>query len=207
MKTASEAHEIVEEYLNKVRKGLRGLREEQIREIVAELRSHILERASSGGDVTAESVKAAVQVLGSPAELARDYARDDVLARAETSRTPLRLLDSLFGWATMSVAGFVVLIITVLGYFLGAAFVIVAALKPFHPATAGLWSLSDRPGDLELSLRMGFGTVPANGHELLGWWIVPLGLVLGCGLVILTTLFALWCVRIYRRSRALPSLR
>lgn len=203
MKAAVEAHDRVEGYLNEVRKGLRGLREEQLTEIIAELRSHILERAAGGGDLTAEGVNAALRALGSPAELAREYATDEVLARAEISRTPLRLLDSLFGWATMSLAGFAVLIVTVIGYFFGFVFVTVAVLKPFHPATAGLWSLSDRPGDTELSLRMGFGTIPVSGHEVLGWWIVPLGLVVGCGLGIVTTRFALWCVRMYRRSRAL----
>lgn len=204
MSAAGEAEQRIESYLNDVQKRLRGLGSEQTREIIAELRSHILERAAAGGGLTTDGVTAALEALGSSEELAREYAKDAVLARAEISRTPLRLLDGLFGWATMSLAGFVVLIITVLGYFLGAAFVIVAGLKPFHPATAGLWSLSDRPGDLQLSLRMGFGTVPATGHELLGWWIVPLGLAAGCGLVVVTTRFALWCVRMYRRSRGMP---
>jgi hypothetical protein len=51
---------------------------------------------------------------------------------------------------------------------------------------------------------MGFGGAPASGHELLGWWIVPIGLVGSCALLMLTTNFALWCARQYRRSRALP---
>jgi hypothetical protein len=101
----------------------------------------------------------------------------------------------------MSIAGFLVLIGAITGYFVGVVFLLVALLKPFHPATAGLWALPDGADDLELSVRMGFGAAPSNGHELLGWWIVPLGIVVGCGLVILTTRFALWCVRVYRRSR------
>jgi hypothetical protein len=39
---------------------------------------------------------------------------------------------------------------------------------------------------------------------VLGWWIVPLGLVAGGALAMLTTLFALWCARQYRRSHVLP---
>ena len=201
--SANEAQKRVEEYLKQVRRNLRGLREEQVLEITAELRSHILERASRGGELTIGSVLEALDRLGSPEELAREYATDALLARAEISRTPLRLLDTLFGWATMSAAGFVVLIVTISGYFLGVVFLLVALMKPFHPATAGLWALRDSTGDLELSVRMGFGLRPSNGHELLGWWIVPLGLVVGCGLVVGTTRFALWCVRMYRRSRAL----
>jgi len=203
MTAASKAQQRIDDYLNELQRRLRGLGKEQTREIIAELRSHILERAGEG-ELSVDRVSTVLKSLGPPEELAHEYTQDEILARAEISRTPLRLLNSLFGWATMSVAGFLVLLVTVIGYFLGVVFVVVAASKPFHPATAGLWSLRDRPGDLELSLRMGFGSVPANGHELLGWWIVPLGLVIGCGLGILTTKFALWCVRMYQRTRLRP---
>lgn len=203
MNVAGEAQQRIERYLRDVRQRLRGLREEQLADITGELRSHILESASHGGEVTIEGANAALEALGSAEELAHEYAKDEVLARAEISRTPWRLLDSLFGWATMSLAGFVVLMVTISGYFLGIVFLLVAALKPFHPATAGLWALRDRAGDFELSIRMGFGVAPSSGHELLGWWIIPLGMVAGCGLVVGTTRFALWCVRIYRRSQGL----
>jgi hypothetical protein len=90
------------------------------------------------------------------------------------------------------------------GYFLGGAFILCAVLKPFHPATAGLWILPDGAADITYSLRLGFSSVPTGGREVLGWWIVPLGLVVGGALVISTTLFALWCARQYRRSHVLP---
>jgi len=195
----------IEDYLKQVRSHLRGVRDEQAVEIVAELRSHILERAAPADELTIEGVNAALQTLGAPEDLAHEYARDAVLARVETSRSPLRLLDSLFGWATVSAAGFLVLIVTFTGYFLGVVFLLVALLKPFHPATAGLWLLHAGAADLELSVRMGFGTAPSNGRELLGWWIVPLGLLLGCGLIVLMTRMALWSVRTYRRARPLLS--
>jgi hypothetical protein len=203
MSAYGEAQVKIEEYLSKVRSRLRGLRDEQVSEIIAELRSHIAERAAPAGELTVDGVSAALRTLGSSEELAREYATDEVLARAEISRSPLRLLDSLFAWATMSVAGFLVLIGAITGYFVGLVFLLVALLKPFHPATAGLWALRTGADDLELSMRMGFGAAPGNGHELLGWWIMPLGIVIGCGLLILTTRFALWCVAMYRRSRRL----
>ncbi len=201
----SAAQQRIEEYLKQVRVHLRRVRKDQVLEIVAELRSHILESASLQGDVTLDGVNAAIQALGSPQDLAREYANDAVLARAETSRSPLRMLDSLFGWATVSVAGFLVLIITIAGYFLGIVCLMVALLKPFHPAAAGLWVLPNSPDDMEISVRMGFGTPPSNGHEIIGWWIVPLGLLVGCGLIVVMTRFALWCARMYRRSRPLPA--
>jgi hypothetical protein len=130
---------------------------------------------------------------------------DELLARAEVSRSPVHILNSQFRWARLSVAGFFVLLGSIVGYFLGAAFILVAALKPFHPETAGLWVSQDATGDLVYSLHMGFGSAQGGGREVLGWWIVPIGLLVGCGLVILTTRAALWCVQQYRRSRAMPS--
>ena len=132
------------------------------------------------------------------------YVTDELLARAEVSRSPIRVLESLFRWASLSVAGFFVLLGSIAGYFLGASFILVAALKPFHPETAGLWVTRDATGDMAFSLHMGFGSGQVGGREVLGWWVVPIGLLAGCGLVILTTRAALWCVQQYRRSRAMP---
>jgi hypothetical protein len=193
----------IEAYLSVLRRRLRGMNDESAREIVKEMRSHITDKASANGEPTVASVNAALDALGSPEELAAEYMTDDLLARAEVSRSPARILESLFHWASLSAAGFGVLLGSVVGYFLGIVFVLVAVLKPFHPHTAGLWLIPDVAGDSEISLRLGFGNAPTSGRELLAWWIVPIGLVVGCGLVTLTTRFALWCASRYRRSRGM----
>ncbi len=204
MAISGDAQQRIEAYLGRLRRRLRGMNDEDAREIVEELRSHITDKAAASGQVTAAGVDAALAGLGSPEELASQYMTDDLLARAESSRSPLRILESLFRWASLSVAGFLVLLGSIAGYFLGVVFFLCAALKPFHPHSAGLWILPDSAGDASISLRLGFGSAPAGGREVLGWWIVPLGLVVGCGLVMLTTRFALWCARQYRKSRVLP---
>jgi hypothetical protein len=104
----------------------------------------------------------------------------------------------------LSVAGFLVLLGSMVGYFLGVVFILVAALKSFHPRTAGVWVLPNGADDFNISVRLGFGSAPLEGREVLGWWIIPIGLAAGCALVMLTTRFAIWCVRQYRKSRALP---
>ena len=204
MTMATDAQQKIEAYLTILRGRLRGLNAEDDRDIVEELRGYILDKASVAGEVPTAGVDAALAALGSPEELASQYATDALLARAEVSRSPLRVLDSLFRWASLSIAGFLVLLSCIMGYFLGVVFMLCAVLKPFHPQTAGLWMIPDRNGGFEVSLRLGFGSAPVGGHEVLGWWIAPLGLVVGCGLVILTTRFALWCARQYRRSHLLP---
>ena len=204
MAMTDDAQQKIEAYLDRVRERLRGLSQEEAREIVEELRSHITDKASASGAVTTSAVDAALEGLGSPEELASEYVTDELLARAEVSRSPFRILGGLFRWASLSVAGFLVLLGSIVGYFLGGAFMWCAVLKFIHPQAAGLWAYHDNAGDLVFSLRMGFEGAPAGARDVLGWWIEPIGLAGGCALVILTTRIALWCVRQYRRSRLLP---
>jgi len=204
MTMSSDAQQKMEAYLGRLRQRLRDMNDEDAREIIEELRSHITDKATAYGEITAAGVDAALAALGGPEELASQYMTDDLLARAEVSRSPVRILESLFHWASLSVAGFFVLIGAVIGYFFGAVLILVAVLKPFHPHTGGLWIFPNASGDFEMSFRLGFGSVPAGGRDVLGWWIVPIGWMAGWGLVMLTTYIAVWFVRQYRRSRVLP---
>jgi len=181
-----------DEYLRTLRRRLRGFSD--VDDVVDEIRSHILDKVEGGANL--EDVLAR---LGTADELASRYIADAALARAEVSRTPIGVLDALFRWATFSAAGIFVLIATIIGYFIGGALLLCAILKPFHPQTAGLWKVPDG-----VSLRLGFGTPPPGSTDVLGWWIVPIGLIAGAVLVALTTRFALVCVRQYRKSRQLP---
>lgn len=201
---AGDAQQRIEAYLVRLRVRLRGINDQDVGEIVEELRSHILDKSSVSGEVTAGGVSETLAALGTPEELASEYITDNLLARAEVSRSPVRILRSLFRWASLSVAGSFVFMGSIVGYFLGVAFILCALAKPVHPRTAGLWIFPAGADDSTISLRLGFGSAPVGGRDVLGWWIVPVGLVVGCGLVILTTRFALWCVRRYRRSRVLP---
>jgi hypothetical protein len=191
----------VEDYLARLQKRLAGLSREEAADIVGELRSHILEKASVQGEADPAAIENVLAALGSPEGLAAEYMADDLLERAASERSPLLLLRGLLRWASLSLAGAFVLLGCMVGYFLGACFTLCAFLKPLHPRTAGLWRLADQYGSY--SLRLGFGPVPAGGKELLGWWMVPVGLLVGGGLCLLTTQIALWCVQQFRRSHAL----
>jgi len=198
---ALAAREKIESYLGKLRARLRGLANEEVNDIIEELRTHILEKSTVNGELGTGQVEAALARLGTPEDLASEYMTDAALAQAEVSRSPLHILASLFRWASLSVAGFSVLISSLVVYLLGAALILCAVLKPIHPQSAGLWSFHDNSGDLNLSLRLGFGSAPSHGHDVFGWWIMPVGLVAGLGLVMLTTRFAIGCVRLYRKSQ------
>ncbi len=204
-KLDGDAQQKIDAYLFRLRARLRGINEQDVHEIVEELRSHILDKIGTEDVSAGAAVDATLSALSSPEELASEYMTDNMLARAEVSRSPVRILASLFRWASMSIAGFFAFLASIVGYFLGVSFILCAVLKPVHPQTAGLWILPAGSDDLLMSLRLGFGTAPPGSRELLGWWIVPIGLLVGCGLVMLTTRFGLWCVRQYRKSRVFPA--
>src|SRR6202030_1304129 len=97
-----------------------------VAELVAELRGHILDKLDIACDATPSQVDSILAALGTPEELAGEYITAKFIAGAEVSRSPLHILASLFRWASLSVAGFFVLLGSVLGYFFVAVFILVA---------------------------------------------------------------------------------
>ena len=203
MNNANDALQKIDAYLERLRKNLRGLTPEETHEILQELRTHILEKSEANGEVSPEAVDSALSSLGSPEDLAGEYLTDNLFLRAQASRSPLRILKGLFRWASLSVAGFCVFFSCLFGYATSAVLLWCAILKPIHPATDGLWVSNDAEG-LDFSFHLGFGTPSPNSREVLGWWLIPIGLVGGYALLMVTTRFALWCVGRYRQSRPLP---
>jgi hypothetical protein len=97
-------------------------------------------------------------------------------------------LRSLFRWVTLSFVGLAVFLVSVVGYSIGGAFVMFAALKLIWPHSTGLWKNSYPDGTWSLYLTCSTGQ-PPHGQELLGWWLIPIGLFLGGGLLFLSFLF------------------
>lgn len=198
MTIAQAAAQRIESYLNEVRAGLRGIPSAQAVEIVQELRSHILDRALTGGDVTEAAVAAALERLGRPKEVAAMYVAENIVTRAETSFSPWLVLKGLFRWAGISTAGVFVFFGALTGYVLALSFTLSALMKPFAPERVGLWVRED---DYSLVV-LGMTDAPHSATELLGWWIIPVGLMVGIGLFLLTSQFSLWSLRKFQQMRA-----
>jgi hypothetical protein len=184
-------------YLAQVQRRVGGLPDAEVREIVAELRAHVLDKV--GGDHTPASIEAAIAELGSPREIARVNITERIVARAEASRSPWSLLGGVVRLAGLSAYGAFAFIVSLLGYGLAGAFLLTALAKPFKGAHAGLWRIAGPDGDVSWSLG---STSNPQGQEVLGWWIIPIGLVAALVFGWLTYRFDLFSLRLLgRRAR------
>ena len=198
MPPANNPQNRIDEYLRELQSALGGLPEEQIIDILQEIRTHLCDSVTSNGQITDASVTAALQRVGKPTQIAAMYLTSSIIQRATTTRSPWLVLHGTFRWAALSAAGIVALISSLIGYTLAAIFTYCALAKAFRPERVGLWRYSDP--DLTYSLHLGL-VAPPLGTEVLGWYIVPIGLVLGIGLFLLTTQLALWTMRKFFRTR------
>ena len=185
----------LESYLSRVRIALRGLPEREIDDILRELRSHVDDYAGKDG----LGVEAALQSLGDPVDLAQSYRSENQMVRAECSGSPLIILQGLRHASTGTVGRVTLTALYVLGYF-GMGTLWAGALeKLLAPSRGGLWYT---PGDVwSITLVVG-GYPPAGARELLGWWLVPMAVLAGCGVKYGSDRIAQWWIGRYRRSKA-----
>lgn len=179
----------IERYLLRLRNALGRMPDSEKSEILSDIRNHIEERLSDASSGQAEIVAETIAALGSPESLAASYQRERLMARATASAAPPLLLHATFQWALTGIRGFLAFLTLLLGYAFGLGFLICAILKPFLPSQVGLWL--DPP-----AFTLGVLTAaPRGGRELLGWWIVPIGWILGPLLLIGTTRLVQWLLR------------
>ncbi len=179
---ATETH--VNNYLARLRASLTGITVSEREDIVEEIRMHIRERS----DDLAADANAVLAALGSPEDLGQQYRTGLLVQRARTSRSPLLILRAALRWATTGVEGFLVFVIALVGYALGGGFILLALIKPLFPANTGFWV---GPNQFSFSFRTAASmTNPASPvHEVLGWWLIPVCLVIGALSLALTTKF------------------
>jgi hypothetical protein len=183
-------------------------------EMIQEVRSHLLERIEAEPHVTERGVKEILRAFGDPAELASQHKTGTMLRRAVASRSPWVLLRSTLRWATTSTIGLIAFLVMVTGYGSAAVCYLSVFLKPLFPTRIGLWLRPENTVTLGywdgrfsgteaygISVRppvsFVLGTLgPTDGpvRELLGPWLLPLGLLCGGLLVIATTLLTRWFI-------------
>lgn len=192
----------MEAYLAALRRQLRDLMDEDVRDIVEEIHAHILDRTS--GDSSPDQLADTLAALGSPQQLALRYHTDELVQRAQLTRSPALLFRTLLRWAALSVGGMAVFMLSGIGYCIGGILCAMAFLKAFFPRQAGL-NIEYSQGHL-LSAGFGAGSGPHTGHDPIGLWLIPICLVLGSAILFLTFRLGMWSLRWFARPRRQPEL-
>jgi uncharacterized membrane protein len=186
---AAMAH--LDTYLAQVRRNLKGLSEAEVREVLLELRAHVLDRVE--GHLTPGTVETALAALGSPRDVARANVTERVAAVMETDRGFFGVLVAVVRLAGLSLAGFVLFMVSLVGYAMAGGLLFVAGAKVVEPSEVGFWHSGD-------SWILGTTSHPNSGAELMGWSLVPLALLAGLLIGYLTWVFGRFCVRAMSRS-------
>lgn len=192
---AAMAH--LETYLQQVQRYLKGLSQAEVREVLLELRAHVLDKVE--GQMTPAAVEAALAALGSPREVARLNVAERVAAVMEQDRSLLGVLAAVVRLASVSVMGVVTFFASLIGYAVAAAFLFVAVWKPFDPAHVGMWRSPEAKGGWSFVLGT-IDDVPGS-QEMLGWTIIPVSLA--CAFVAgwLTWRLGVFAVRLMAATR------
>ncbi len=182
---SDEANKILENYLAELKLKLKNLpvseRQETLNEIHSDILSELQEQIAENPSNEIKFLLSILDKLGKPFEVA-----DEILSRKLTSfqkQYPRRLLTftskALLGALVVSFTSLFSLIL----YFFGILNLAMALLKPFIPERIGLFIVNQSfhsYGILLKSSLAGTGTTRIQAtSELLGYWIIPIGIILG----------------------------
>lgn len=171
------------EYARKLRWALSTLPEAERDGIVAEMRSHVLDRVDAGA-----TVDEALAALGTPEAYARAFRDSYTVATAISSRSLPQVLSALLHNALRSAAVAVSAIVIFVAWAFAAMAVHLAVLKITDPAHVGLWK-SDR------FFFIGIIDDPSTGQELLGPWLPAIALLFILIAWGLTHALGVWALR------------
>lgn len=174
---------LLADYARKLRWALSALPEKDRDDIVAEMRSHVLDRVDAGA-----SLKDALAALGSPEEYARGFADAHAVASALSSRRTPHMISALATGAARNVAAAGAGILILLTWVVAALISYVAILKISDPTHVGLWKGGR-------NFFIGIIDDPSTAKELLGPWITPLALVVVILAWLITRALAVWALR------------
>ena len=91
------------------------------------------------------------------------------------------MLRTLFRWTLTGIQGYIVFVIAMVGYTMGATFYLTALLKPFFPHNVGVFIS-------EQCLNLAHFPGPPPGTEILGVYYIPVAVFVGFLFTLGTTL-------------------
>ncbi len=153
-----------------------------VRDAVREIESHLRERIASAASSPDErtALEKILAELGPPLRVAQAYSAERIIDEAVTTGRVVPMLRAIWHLAVTTVTGFAMAVGLFTGYFAGIAFFAIAALKPIFPNNVGVQSVHGFPVGLGAHFP-----APPPGTELGGgYWVIPISLFCGLGILV-----------------------
>jgi len=161
---------------------------ESVRDVVREIDSHLRDRISAAQAVPDERVmlEKILTELGPPQRVAQAYSVERTVDEAIVTGKIWAIARAVWHVAMSGVLGFLAGLGLFVGYFVGAIFVILAILKPIFPDNVGIW-VGDRSisEGVDIGPRVGVNVL-GHVHNVGGYWVIPIFVVAGFGLLFLS---------------------
>jgi uncharacterized membrane protein len=174
------------------------------KDALQEIESHIRERLDQVEPQPDErtALDLVLAELGSPLRVAQAYSSEMTVDEALTTGRTGAILRALWHLATTTAAGFAASLLLAVGYVAGAAFIILAFLKPVFPDNVGLFLVGGVPHSFGANFPG-----PAGAEVVGGYWVIPICLGLGFAVLVATHHAARGFIAWWRRRRmASPTL-
>jgi uncharacterized membrane protein len=184
MATLSETGESrVRGYLYIIGRSLRAsLPREVAEDALRELESHVRERLDTElpARPEKEAIEGVLAELGSPLQVARAYSTELVIEEAVATGRLWAILRAVWHLGATSVVGFAWALFAFVGWVLGISFMLIAPIKLIFPNNVGIFYLNGqfRGAGAE------FGLPPGTEAHPFGYWIVPVTIALGLGVLV-----------------------
>ena len=159
------------------------------RDAVREIDSHLRDRiaAAAGAPDERTALEKILSDLGPPQRVAQAYSVERVVEEAVVTGKVFAIVRAVWHVAMSGVLGFFAAFSLFCGYLIGAVFIIFAMMKPIFPENIGFWVNDDSPlAGFDLAWRAGVGPGVRHEHLAGGYWVIPICLIAGFGLLFLT---------------------
>ncbi|HVG91366.1 MAG TPA: hypothetical protein VNB54_07735 [Alphaproteobacteria bacterium] len=171
---------MIESYFDALSTQLADLPPARRVEVVRELRAHVLDRLEQITVPSDNDCRTVLTALGAPEEIARQYRVELLLNRSAWRISPWKMLRTLSRWTLTGIQGYIVFVVALIGYLLGASFYLTALLKPLFPHHIGIFVSHE-------GLNIARFPDPPPGTELVGAYYIPIAVCLGFLFTFLTT--------------------
>jgi len=207
------AQKILDDYLQRLTQALQPLPEPDRQEIFREIQSHIYERLEQNEKILLESedVLEVLYRLGEPSSYISLYLTDAYLQKGFERRSPGLLLKGILRWMGSSALSYLYSFPFFVLYFVSLLLFTFGTAKALFPNNFGIYAhqLTEegearptKPGHVRFALSFGFKFSTEESevseelkHEILGYWLAPIGIIGGMMLGIGATALLRWMTR------------